>query len=352
MFAPLYIALAGLGIATVAAYLDAWIKSKKPELSYAPTGKQYRAWTSTSVCVEQCQPCCSRLASASMPTTYAACCSDLQLLLTLYASRLLPLSSANLNATAFNTAVLSRCPTLHSVYQCTPFLTNGHVETIVVAKTRRPPGVDYRREILLTNDGGAVAIDWEHFDDEGHVRGLQLRLTKAHYHCSSSNSSTINRTLSTACVHCSLNAVKFAGSICSKAQHNSACKPSPAQQSDGGPVSCFDCCCSAPSVVGYPLQDLPADAPVLILFPGLTGGSCDSYVQHAVLHARHAGIRAAVFNSRGTADSPVLTPQFYSASFTDDTREVGLGFRGAPRDSSVGPADDLAGQAPSSLTHL
>jgi predicted alpha/beta-fold hydrolase len=29
-----------------------------------------------------------------------------------------------------------------------------------------------------------------------------------------------------------------------------------------------------------------------------------------------------VFNSRGTASSPVLTPQFYSASFTDDTREV------------------------------
>jgi predicted alpha/beta-fold hydrolase len=72
----------------------------------------------------------------------------------------------------------------------------------------------------------------------------------------------------------------------------------------------------------FPLQDLPADAPVLILFPGLTGGSGDSYVQHAVLQARHAGIRAAVFNSRGTADSPVLTPQFYSASFTGDTREV------------------------------
>jgi hypothetical protein len=63
---------------------------------------------------------------------------------------------------------------------------------------------------------------------------------------------------------------------------------------------------------------------VLILFPGLTGGSGDSYVQHAVLQARHAGVRAAVFNSRGTADSPVLTPQFYSASFTEDTREVRL----------------------------
>ncbi|WIA19026.1 hypothetical protein OEZ85_003687 [Tetradesmus obliquus] len=168
------IAIGAVGLAAVLAWLDAQNKSKKPELIYSPT--------------------------------------------------------------PFNTAVMSRCPTLHSVYQCTPFLTNGHVETIVVAKARKPPGVDYRREMLITKDGGAVAIDWEHHDDAG--------------------------------------------------------------------------------------KDLPADAPVLILFPGLTGGSGDSYVQHAVLQARHAGIRAAVFNSRGTADSPVLTPQFYSASFTGDTREV------------------------------
>jgi hypothetical protein len=31
------------------------------------------------------------------------------------------------------------------------------------------------------------------------------------------------------------------------------------------------------------LQHLPEDAPVLILLPGLTGGSEDSYVQHAVV---------------------------------------------------------------------
>ncbi|EFN55873.1 hypothetical protein CHLNCDRAFT_145469 [Chlorella variabilis] len=69
-------------------------------------------------------------------------------------------------------------------------------------------------------------------------------------------------------------------------------------------------------------QQLPQDAPVLILLPGLTGGSEDSYVQHAVVHAREAGIRAVVFNSRGTSGSPVLTAQFYSASFTEDMRNV------------------------------
>ena len=38
------------------------------------------------------------------------------------------------------------------------------------------------------------------------------------------------------------------------------------------------------------------------------------------MHAREAGIRAVVFNSRGTSGSPVLTAQFYSASFTEDMR--------------------------------
>lgn len=52
-------------------------------------------------------------------------------------------------------------------------------------------------------------------------------------------------------------------------------------------------------------QALPDDAPVLILFPGLTGGSGDSYVQHAVQQARGVGLRAAVFNSRGTAGRQV-----------------------------------------------
>ena len=75
-----------------------------------------------------------------------------------------------------------------------------------------------------------------------------------------------------------------------------------------------------PRIPRPPPQALPADAPVLVLLPGLTGGSGDSYVSHAVLSARAAGMRAVVFNSRGTADSPVITPQFYSASFTGDTR--------------------------------
>ena len=36
------------------------------------------------------------------------------------------------------------------------------------------------------------------------------------------------------------------------------------------------------------LQGLPKDAPVMILLPGLTGGSHDSYVEYAVIAARWA----------------------------------------------------------------
>ncbi|TKY67908.1 Embryogenesis-associated protein EMB8 [Spatholobus suberectus] len=67
---------------------------------------------------------------------------------------------------------------------------------------------------------------------------------------------------------------------------------------------------------------LPPDSPVLILLPGLTGGSEDAYVRHMLVRARSKGWRVVVFNSRGCGDSPVTTPQFYSASFLGDMREV------------------------------
>lgn len=70
------------------------------------------------------------------------------------------------------------------------------------------------------------------------------------------------------------------------------------------------------------LQDLPDDAPVLILLPGLTGGSHDSYVRHMVGAASMNGMRAVVFNSRGTSDGVVTSPQFYSASYTGDMRSA------------------------------
>ena len=70
------------------------------------------------------------------------------------------------------------------------------------------------------------------------------------------------------------------------------------------------------------LPPLGASAPLLLLKPGLTGGSDDAYVSHMALRARLAGWRVVCFNSRGCGDGPVTTPQFYSASYTEDTRRV------------------------------
>ena len=65
-----------------------------------------------------------------------------------------------------------------------------------------------------------------------------------------------------------------------------------------------------------------ADAPLLILLSGIAGGSADAYVQHMVADAAEQGFRPVCFNSRGCAGGPLTVPQFYSASFTNDLREV------------------------------
>jgi hypothetical protein len=150
-------------------------------------------------------------------------------------SRLPALTAA---PTPFNTAVLSRCPSLHRPAATPLALSNGHVETILAALIRKPPpGVAYERSLLKMADGGTVALD-------------------------------------------------------ALASPPPGCAP------------------------------LPPDAPVLVVLPGLTGGSHDPYVQHLAAAAASAGMRAVVFNSRGTSDGPVTTPQFYSASFTGDLAAV------------------------------
>ena len=94
--------------------------------------------------------------------------------------------------------------------------------------------------------------------------------------------------------------------------------------SNGGTVSLDWLRPAGPRAVALPgpAADVPADAAVLILLPGLGGGSQDHYVQHMAAQARAAGLRPVVFNSRGTGGGPVTSPQFYSAGFTDDLQAV------------------------------
>ena len=155
-------------------------------------------------------------------------------------------------------SVLSRVPSLRSpllapaALASTPLGKGGHAETILAAKARVAPGVDYERELLRTPDGGTVALD-----------ALVERGGEG--------------------------------------------------ERQGPPLS-------------------PA-SPVLVVLPGLTGGSHDAYVQHLVASARRTGFRPVVFNSRGTSGSPVTSARFYSASFVGDldlvVRHLALKHEGA-----------------------
>ena len=50
-------------------------------------------------------------------------------------------------------------------------------------------------------------------------------------------------------------------------------------------------------------------------------------MQHLICRLWRQGVPSVVFNSRGTSDSPVTSPQFYSASYTGDTRLVAAHLR-------------------------
>jgi predicted alpha/beta-fold hydrolase len=58
--------------------------------------------------------------------------------------------------------------------------------------------------------------------------------------------------------------------------------------------------------------------PTLIILHGLTGGSHESYVQDLIVALKPHGFQCVVFNFRGCSGSEIVTPQLYSASYTQD----------------------------------
>jgi predicted alpha/beta-fold hydrolase len=63
--------------------------------------------------------------------------------------------------TAFNRAVLARCPSLSSAYLSPWWLFNGHAETIWAFAARRLPRLVYFRRCLNLSDGGVLALDFD-----------------------------------------------------------------------------------------------------------------------------------------------------------------------------------------------
>ncbi|XP_028253816.1 phospholipase ABHD3-like isoform X2 [Parambassis ranga] len=82
---------------------------------------------------------------------------------------------------------------------------------------------------------------------------------------------------------------------------------------DGGQIS-LDWVDNRASV-SYPES---STRPTVLILPGLTGNSQQSYVLHAINQATRRGYRCVVFNNRGLGGEELLTPITYCAANTSD----------------------------------
>lgn len=69
-------------------------------------------------------------------------------------------------------------------------------------------------------------------------------------------------------------------------------------------------------------KDCSVTSPIVILLPGLTGGSQAEYIKCLVSAARKIGVRCVIFNNRGLGGMKLKTPRTYCAANYEDLSEV------------------------------
>jgi predicted alpha/beta-fold hydrolase len=254
--------------------------------------------------------------------------------------------------TPSNRALLAACPHFHGDYDAVDALRNRHASTIATSLLRQNLAVEYQREVLRMRDGGHVTLDWPISVPEFEPQGSEASPASASASAASvaaDSEEDSEASAASARLESTIRQLQWGSDPEFSAVGSAGADGVPGVigvAGGGGADGCgsggggCDVDAAAPLAPPYrraiPDQGrttlraalarrwraLPDDAPVLVLMSGIAGGSHDKYLKHFLRRAHLAGYRCVAFNCRGTSDSPLTTPQFYSASFTGDVRAV------------------------------